>query len=151
MIPGVEDIRNTLQLWEARIKEAREMADARLERVLKSLAQGTRENGRVIFSREGLDGVASEVTTANVFPAIEDLLRQDLGQTQLDLLSLGPMEPGRIGDLVYGAAYRWVLSPACPIDLRTVTLYSKFVEAYPDAERRQGILKETEALSAVFL
>ena len=150
-IPQAQALENDLALWEVRFTEVREAIDAQLKKMLDELAQGTRENGKVIFNTQSLDGLLAGTMPGAILTAVEDSLRQRLGQEQLDLLSLGMGETQSIAKLIYESGYQWALSPACPVDVRKITLYSKFVEAFPSPEQRQEILKQAEALSAPFL
>jgi hypothetical protein len=150
-IPQAQALANELALWEVRLTEARDAIDAQLKKMLDDLAKGTRENGKVIFDQRSLDGLLAGAMPSAILTAVEDSLRQKLGQEQLDLLSLGMRESQFVVPAIYESSYQWALSPACPVDVRKITLYSKFVEAFPLPEQRQEILKQAEALSAPFL
>jgi hypothetical protein len=149
--PEVQALDADLVRWEMRMTEVSDALGAKLKNILDSLAQGTRENGKVIFNIQSLDALMAGTTPAAILPAVEDSLKQRLGQEQLNLLAMSDGDTASTAGVLYEAAYQWVLGPACPVDVRRVTLYSKFVEAYPQEEQRQEILKQADALSAVFL
>jgi hypothetical protein len=147
----VQSLEADLARWQMRMTEVNDALRAKLQNILDSSAQGTRENGKVIFNTQSLDALIAGTAPAVILPAVEEALRHKLGQERLDLLGIGGDDAASTAGILYEAAYQWVLGPACPVDLRTVSLYTKFVEAYPREEQRQDILKQAEALSSPFL
>jgi len=150
VLPAVGGLQRELELWQGRARELRDALAGHLHTILENLEKGTRENGKIIFRADSLDHLVPAGANAEAIQAgIEDQVRDVLKQKELDLVALTSVaSPERV---VYEAAYGWVLSGNCPVDVNRLSLYDKFVTEYPAPLDRQRILKEARGLSSPFL
>ncbi len=149
IIPQITNLRDELGVWESRVGELQQNLAGRLKVILEDIEKGTKENGKTIFSEFSLQKLVEETNFSVIQTSIEDQIKVTFGQENLDLIFLVTLtEPE---DLIYESAYQWVLSKNCPIDIKRLTLYDKFVSEYPNSVKRQEILSSAKMLSAPFL
>ncbi|MCC3436918.1 tubulin-like doman-containing protein [Microcoleus sp. PH2017_05_CCC_O_A] len=151
VIPQIRNLRAELDVWESRVIELQEILAGRLKIILEDIQKGTKENGKTIFSELGLQRLVEETNSSVIQAAIEELIRSTLGQENLDLISLIKVTKKEPEDILYESAYQWVLSENCPVDIKRLTLYDKFVSEYSNSVKRQDILSSAKMLSAPFL
>ena len=136
-------------MWESRTREIRQSLAGKLHTILEDRHNGSRENGKVIFDSRGLEKLAAAAIPDVAKAAIEGLLRERLHQEELDLMPVATLrEPEQF---IYEAAYQWVLGDGCPVDIKRITLYDKFVGEYPQSADRREILRQARALSSIFV
>lgn len=148
VIPEVKSIRSFMDNWQHRLEDAGGTLTGKLHTILEDMSKGTQENGSVIFDEATLDGLLQEASPGTTRQAVEELVRQKLGQRSLDLVELGRIENAE--DILRQAAYDWVLSDDCPINVRRLNLYDRFVAKYPVATHRRELLRQVRDLSGAF-
>lgn len=151
IIPKIRNLRDELDVWESRTKELQQNLAGRLKVILEDIQKGTKENGKTIFSEFSLQRLVEETNSSVIQTSIEELVRTTIGQEYLDLISLVKVTKKDPEDLIYESAYQWVLSENCPVDIKRLTLYDKFVSEYSNSVKRQEILSSAKMLSAPFL
>lgn len=149
VIAKIKELRAELDVWERRIEDARDSLEGTLTTILEDLEKGTRENGKIIFDESSLEELSVSTPVDVVRRAIDEQVQKMLNQRVPDLIELGKVE--RPQELIYEAAYEWVLSAGCPISVTRDSLYDKFISKYPESRDRQEILKKTRTLSEVFI
>lgn len=151
IIPQIRNLRDQLDTWESRVGELQQTLAGRLKVILKNIEKGTKENGKTIFSEFSLQKLVEETNFSVIQTSIEERIRATFGQENLDLISLVKVTKKTPEDLIYDSAYQWVLSENCPVDIKRLTLYDKFVSEYSKSVNRREILSSSKMLSAPFL
>jgi Tubulin like len=148
IIPQVREMRNNLDEWEKQVGNLKDSLAGLLETILQDLEQGIQENGKALFSKNSLEKIISQANLASVQSVIENKLKTKLGQQNLDLITLNQYD--KLRKFVYDLAYEAAIESSL-VDLEQFTLYDKFVDEYPDTNKRQEILKDVKSLSSCFL
>ena len=151
ILPNIIKLRDELDVWESRVREVQQKLAGQLKIILEDIEKGTKENGKAIFSEASLRKLIEANNASVIQNSIEDILRNKLGQDDLDLISLTKITTKEPECLIYESAYQWVLSENCPVDVKRLTLYDKFVREYANPIDRQRIVYGARILSAPFL
>jgi hypothetical protein len=149
--PIVTSLAGSLEKWISKMTESNQKLAGKLETVLKELEKGSKENGKSIFNTASLDQMISATSLSVVQRSIEEAICQEFNQSELDLFSLTETTNLNPEDIINDLTYKWVLSDACPINVKQITLYDKFVDEIRTPQARQQILTEASSLSAPFL
>ncbi len=152
IIPQIEQLRAELDIWDKRIVEVKNKLSGSLQTILEDIKKGTKENGKTIFNEQSLEELVKESNSQIIQTSIEEIIKDKLGQNEnldlIDLINITQQEPE---GLVYESSYQWVLSENCPVDIKRLTLYDKFIREYDKTQLRQEILSDAKNLSAPFL
>jgi len=151
IIPEIKQLREELDVWESRINEVNDKLSGLLKTILDSIQKGTKENGETIFNESSLEKLIEETNSAIIQISVEDIIKDNLRENNFDLINLHKIPKISPEDLIYESSYKWVLSEECPIDIKRLTLYDKFVQEFDKSQQRQKILDTAKNLSAPFL
>jgi hypothetical protein len=152
IIPQIEQLRAELDVWDNRIVELKDKLSGSLQTILEDIKKGTKENGKTIFSEQSLEKLVEESNSQIIQTSIEDIIKDKLEQNDnLDLTDLIKITQPEPEELIYESSYQWVLSENCPVDVKRLTLYDKFIQEYNKPQLRQKILSDAKNLSAPFL
>ncbi len=149
VVPGVEKLRDALGNWKTKISDVRNSLAGALKSSFAGNEKGARENGIVLFTEQILAKISSTLNARFVRAKIEDELRINVKQEELDLFAIGDRPDA--AERLFEAAMGLIVGDSSPVDVRNISLYDKFVEEYPDASQRKSYLQKARNLSATFL
>jgi hypothetical protein len=149
VVPQVANLRSLLDKWGREVGDVAEALGSRLHTLLDEMEKGTSGNGKVIFDRASLDKLSTENLSTVSFAEVEHNLQSVLEQKELDLLAL--TGAARLPDLMFDAAYRWVLKDGQSMDVTKITLFDKLVTELPPPAKRRELFRDARSQSAIFL
>ncbi len=149
IIPEIDKIQEDLGTWKNLAEQLLNKLNGILKDLLEQLSKGTQENGKVIFNEIGLEELTNQVNNQTIKSEIENRIRINLGQQDLDLTQI--IKQHNLERFLYQTAYDWVCSETFPANVSKFTLYDKFINQYPNSEERQQILNDVKRLSTSFL
>jgi hypothetical protein len=151
VIPEIQQLKEELDVWERRISEVKDKLSGSIKTILDSIKKGTKENGKTIFNEPILDRLIKETNSVIIQVSVEEIIKDKLKEHNFDLINLHQITHTDPEEVIYESAYQWVLSKQCPIDIKRLTLYDKFVQEFEKPQQRQKILDNAKILSGPFL